>query len=272
MHLPRFVALGACLAATVAMALPAAAQPDRAPDREARTPGNPVAHCLPDGAGAPIAPDEPDTEEAGVEGSSALATIAVDEPDTPEDGAENEERGAVAQCVLDSLPDIVGNPHAASIVAVVVHGIAHGKADGTYGPHDDVTRGQMATFLSRALGLEASGDAGLPDDVDADDVHADAIAAVIEAGIAQGKADGTFAPRDGVTRGQMASFLDRALELADDAVADVPSDAKGNVHEKAIEAVVGNGIALGFSDGTFRPSERVSRAQMASFLARALDL
>jgi hypothetical protein len=267
MHLPRFVALGACLAATFALALPAAAHPDRAPDRGDRAPGNPVAHCLPDGAGAPITPDEPDTEEAG-EADSAAFVITADEADTGESGV----RGEVAQCVLDSLPDIVGNPHAASIVAVVVHGIAHGKADGTYGPHDDVTRGQMATFLSRALGLEASDDAELPDDVDADHVHADAIAAVMEAGIAQGRADGTYAPQDGVTRGQMATFLDRALDLADGAVADIPADARGNVHEKAIEAVIGNGIALGFSDGTFRPSEKVSRAQMASFLARALDL
>jgi hypothetical protein len=272
MHLPRFVALGACLAATFAMALPAAAQPDHVPDRTERDPGNPVAHCLPEHAGGdeepPVAPDEPDTEERGTDAGSSTFVLMTEESDTGESGVD----GAVAQCVLDSLPDIVGNAHAASIVAVVVHGIAHGKADGTYGPHDDVTRGQMATFLSRALGLEASDDADLPDDVDADHVHADAIAAVLEAGIAQGKADGTFGPQDDVTRGQMASFLDRALDLADGAVADLPSDARGNVHEKAIEAVVGNGIALGFSDGTFRPSERVSRAQMASFLARALDL
>jgi hypothetical protein len=276
MHLPRIVALGASVAATLALALPAAAQPpDHVPDRAEREPGNPVAHCLPDQAGGdeepPVDSDEPDTEETGVDAPSEL-TIAVDEPDTEETGVDDEERGAVAQCVLDSLPDIVGNPHASSVVALVVHGVANGKADGTYGPHDDVTRGQMATFLSRALDLEPSEDAELPDDVDADHPHAEAIAAVVEEGIAQGKGDGSYGPQDAVSRGQMATFLDRALELAEQADAEIPADARGSVHEEAIEAVVGNGIAQGFTDGTFRPNADVSRGQMASFLARGLDL
>jgi hypothetical protein len=275
MHLPRIIVLGASLAATAALALPAAAQPDHVPDRGERTPGNPVAHCLPDkgdGDELPgIAPDDPDTDESGVGDASALPSIATDEPDTEENGVDDD-RGAVAQCVLDSLPDIVGNPHASSIVALVVHGIAHGKADGTYGPHDAVTRGQMATFLGRALDLEPSEDAELPDDVAADHPHADAIAAVIEEGIAQGKADGSYGPEQAVSRGQMATFLDRALELVEQADVEIPEDARGTVHEKAIEAVLGNGVAHGFTDGTFRPSAEVSRGQMASFLARGLDL
>jgi hypothetical protein len=276
MHLPRIVVLGASVAATLALSLPAAAQPDHVPDRADREPGNPVAHCLPDKGGedeeSPVAPDDPDTEETGVDDGSTMPTIAVDEPDTDETGVDDEERGAVAQCVLDSLPDIVGNPHASSIVALVVHGIAHGKADGTYGPHDAVTRGQMATFLSRALDLEPSQDAELPDDVDADHPHADGIAAVIEEGIAKGKSDGSYGAGEAVSRGQMAAFLDRALGLAPQADVEIPADARGSVHEKAIEAVMGNGIAQGFTDGTFRPGADVSRGQMASFLARGLDL
>jgi hypothetical protein len=276
MHLPRIVVLGASLAATLALALPAAAQPDHAPDTTERDPDNPVAHCLPDRADGdevpPLAPDDPDTDEIGVGDASALPTIAVDEPDTEEGGTEGDEGDATAACVLESLPDIVGNPHAASVVALVVHGIANGKTDGTYGPHDAVTRGQMATFLSRALDLEPSEDAELPDDVDTDHPHADAIAAVIEEGIAQGKGNGSYAPQEAVNRGQMATFLDRALELAEQADIEIPADARGSAHEEAIEAVVGNGIAQGFTDGTFRPHADVSRGQMASFLARGLDL
>ena len=39
------------------------------------------------------------------------------------------------------------------IEAVYAAGIAGGYGDGNYGPADNVTRGQMAAFLARALGL-----------------------------------------------------------------------------------------------------------------------
>jgi len=39
-----------------------------------------------------------------------------------------------------------------------------------------------------------------------------------------------------------------------------------------IEALAASGITTGFPDGTFRPTEPVTRAQMATFLARALGL
>jgi hypothetical protein len=41
---------------------------------------------------------------------------------------------------------------------------------------------------------------------------------------------------------------------------------------QAIEALAASGITTGFPDGTFRPLEPVTRAQMAAFLARALGL
>lgn len=238
MQLPRFVTLVIGIGATFALALPAAgAAPDRSSEREDRVPDNPVAHCLPG---------------------------EFEDGDSVDDEA--------AQCVLGSLPDVVGSPHAASVVAVVANGIAQGKTDGTYGVQDAVTRGQMATFLSRALDLRPSEHAELPDDVGAGSPHADAIAAVIEDGIAQGKADGSYGPQEAVTRGQMATFLDRALDLPHEAGDEIPEDAKGSAHEQAIEAVIENTIALGFTDGTFRPGEAVTRGQMASFLTRALDL
>jgi nitrogen regulatory protein PII-like uncharacterized protein len=50
------------------------------------------------------------------------------------------------------------------------------------------------------------------------------------------------------------------------------SDTAGNVHEGMINALADAGIAGGFPDGTFRPGQSVSRAQMATFIGRALRL
>jgi hypothetical protein len=109
----------------------------------------------------------------------------------------------------DVPPDVT---HAAAIAAAAEAGIVEGFPDGRFQPGATITRAQMASYLARAYGLEASAPAPF-DDVRPDDVHAAAIAAVAEAGIAEGFGDGRFGPRESVTRAQMASFLARAEGL-----------------------------------------------------------
>ena len=50
----------------------------------------------------------------------------------------------------DVNPDMQFFPY---IEAIYAAGITTGYGDGTYRPEEPVTRGQMAAFLSRALGL-----------------------------------------------------------------------------------------------------------------------
>jgi hypothetical protein len=172
----------------------------------------------------------------------------------------------LTESIDNAFTDITGNVHEAAILWVAGEGIATGFGDGRFGPNDDVTRGQMATFLSRALDLPP-GTATFTD-IDGN-THADAIRAVAEAGISEGRGDGTFGPDEPVTRGQMATFLTRALDLAPGA-ATFPDVDPENVHAPGISAVAEAGITSGFADGTFGPSNPVTRGQMATFLFNAL--
>lgn len=106
--------------------------------------------------------------------------------------------------------DTAGHTHEASIGAVAAAGIASGGADGCFRPNDAVTRGQLATFLANAEGLTAQA-ANFCDT--AGHTHEGSIGAVAAAGIASGGADGCYRPNDPVTRGQMATFIARALGL-----------------------------------------------------------
>lgn len=170
-----------------------------------------------------------------------------------------------------------GSTHAAAIAAVAAAGIAGGFGDDTFRPELAVTRGQMATFLSHALDLdiEAAPTTDYPD-VPPASTHAGTIAAATEAGIAGGFPDGAFRPAATVTRGQMATFLARALtlDLANVDVAGLPLTdvAEGDTHATAIAAVFDLDIAGGFADDTYRPADQVTRGQMATFLARAFQL
>ena len=81
-----------------------------------------------------------------------------------------------------------------------------------YCPHASVTRGQMATFLKRAFELAPGPSAGFVDI--AGNTHADHIDALAAAEITVGCAvnPDRYCPHASVPRGQMATFLTRAIE------------------------------------------------------------
>ena len=94
-------------------------------------------------------------------------------------------------------------------------GITKGCATGParYCPSETVTRGQMATFLKRAFGIEATRPGGFTDI--AGNFHAGSIDALVAADITAGCATdpARYCPAAPVDRGQMATFLARALGL-----------------------------------------------------------
>ena len=82
---------------------------------------------------------------------------------------------------------------------------------GVTGPHDFVSRAQMATFLARAFDLQSGSQAGFVDV--SGNVHAPQIGALAASGITVGCAAGPprrYCPDDFVSRAQMATFLKRA--------------------------------------------------------------
>ena len=82
-----------------------------------------------------------------------------------------------------------------------------------------------------------------------------------------------FCPDRQVTRGQMAAFLVRALELSAQGSVDFIDD-DGSVFEADIEKLATAGITYGCnppSNNRFCPDRQVTRGQMAAFLVRALD-
>jgi uncharacterized protein YkwD len=105
----------------------------------------------------------------------------------------------------------------------------------------------------------------------ADSEFRDDIVWIAEAGITRGCSATRFCPDLVVRRDQMATFLARAMGLAS-ASKDWFTDDDDNSHHGRINRVAEARVTKGCAKTKFCPDTRVSRAQMASFLARALSL
>ena len=163
------------------------------------------------------------------------------------------------------------NVHVGFIEAIAERGIAQGCAPRRYCPGEPVSRGQMASFLQRALNLPES-DADHFDD-DEGSIHEAAINAVATAGIARGCAERRYCSRDDVSRAQMATFIAEAFDLVASQVNFFRDDG-GNVHEPSINALARSGVTEG-CDAEFTeycPGQIVQRDQMATFIAKGLGL
>jgi hypothetical protein len=92
-----------------------------------------------------------------------------------------------------------------------------------------------------------------------------------QSGITGGCAPSRFCPDASVTREQMASFLVRALDLPR-AGRDAFTDDAASIHQSDINRLAAARITGGCAPARFCPLAVVTRAQMASFLARAFAL
>jgi hypothetical protein len=166
-------------------------------------------------------------------------------------------------------PDVSGNPLRPGIEAVTAAGVVGGYPDGTFGPQRSVTRGQMATFVTRALDIGNPPPRSFPDI--AGSPHEVAITRLAGAGVVTGFADGTFRPNVDLSRAQLATYLARSAGLP--VVApnpSIPDVATNDVHAATIAAVVAAGILDLRADGRFDPGSRPTRADMSDAIARLL--
>nr|WP_281391844.1 S-layer homology domain-containing protein [Bacillus benzoevorans] len=157
------------------------------------------------------------------------------------------------------------------VVYLSSKGYITGYGDNTFKTGDTVTRAQAAIMIGRALGLN-----GDPRDTKFSDVVANVtgsgyIASAVDKGIISGFADGTFRPNQPVTRGQMAIFLNRAFTLNAGNVNNFTDVSANMASYQAIINVASNGIAGGYTDGTYRPDQHLNRGQFSAFLARTLE-
>jgi hypothetical protein len=210
----------------------------------------------------------------------APAPAPAPPPNVPPTNTRTIDDACPSQVPRGTFVDVpASNVHARPIDCVAWWEVAGGVTTKSYAPAAPVNRAQMASFVARAIDAAGYVLPASPADAFGDDngsVHERSINQLAAVGVVTGVRPGVFAPGDLVTRAQMATFLVRAYDLI--AVSDLPNvgnrfvDVDGTAHEANINKAAGAGLAGGTEFGYFSPLADVSRAQLASFLARTLDL
>lgn len=170
-----------------------------------------------------------------------------------------------------SFPDVKpNNSHYEAITSLAQQGVIQGFPDGDFKPNVDVTRGQAAKMIVKAFNLSVLDpkDSNFSD-VDLHDEYRPYIATLKELGIVKGYDDGTFGIDNSVTRAQMAKMV--ALAIGIEAKGKHPFKDTYNDAEtdRYITALYEHDITIGTSPTTFSPSNKITRAQLATFLYRA---
>jgi hypothetical protein len=151
-----------------------------------------------------------------------------------------------------------------------------GYADGSVRPNANITRAEVATIFFRLMTDDYRAANWSTEnsfsDVTTDAWYNNAVSTAAAADILTGYADGTFRPNQSITRAEFAAIAARFLssEVEDNGTSRF-SDIAGHWAEDAINRAVAAGWISGYSDGTFRPDQRITRAEVVSVINSMLD-
>jgi len=182
-----------------------------------------------------------------------------------------------AAAASTSVPfdDIAGSFAKNEIIELVKEGVVNGAGNRKFEPEKNVTRAEFVTMTDRLLRL-APVDADIPtfSDVSAKSWYYGWIEAAVQLGIAEGKSKRTFEPSSRITRQEAAVLIVKALKVnpGNDAGSDLSYNDADQIAPWAapyVQAAHTLGLMDG-ANGTFRPSEAMTREETAAVLARIL--
>lgn len=164
-----------------------------------------------------------------------------------------------------NVPDMLnGDDHYAYVV---------GYSDGTVRPNANISRAEVATIFFRLLKAEVR-DGNLTaenafKDVTDGEWHNKAISTMAKLGAVKGRNAEAFDPDAPITRAEFATICAR-FDKTQISTSSNFTDISGHWAEKYIERAAALGWIAGYSDGTFRPSNYITRAEAMTMINRVL--
>lgn len=179
---------------------------------------------------------------------------------------------------VKSFIDASGSP--AIIAAACLNTKDHysyliGYSDGTVRPNGRITRAEVATIFFRLLTDDArqrnwSSENNFSD-VSADKWYNNAVSTLCHMGVLGGYSDGTFRPNAPITRAEFAKIAVSFAQTNGSAVYSYFTDVKTtDWFAPYVTTAKDSGLIEGYSDGSFKPENRITRAEACAIVNRVL--
>ena len=150
-----------------------------------------------------------------------------------------------------------------------------GYSDGTVRPNGRITRAEVATIFFRLLTDDArqrnwSSENNFSD-VSADKWYNNAVSTLCHMGVLGGYSDGTFRPNAPITRAEFAKIAVSFSQANGSAVYSYFTDVKTtDWFAPYVTAAKDSSLIEGYSDGSFKPENRITRAEACAIVNRVL--
>ena len=145
--------------------------------------------------------------------------------------------------------------------------IVTGVGNGYFSPDTNVTRGQFAKMVVKALDLKST-DSITFKDVPATNIFYNEVNILGSLNISVGDENGNFNPNKYVTREQIALFLSRALQITSNT--ELPFEDVTN-YKSAIAALYEEEIIKGKTATKFDPKANATRGEVAALITRTIN-
>ena len=203
----------------------------------------------------------------GVVTAKAVGTVTIH--------AQNENEDLSADCTVHVLFEDVADTGAYFYTPVywaVGKGITSGTSATTFSPYNSCTRGQVMAFLYKAMGSPEVSSSNPFTDVKESDYFYKPVLWAVSQGITSGTSATTFSPYNPCTRAQVMSFLYKAMGSPEVSGSNPFTDVKeSDYFYKPVLWAVSRGITNGTSATTFGPYNTCTRAQVMTFLYKAMN-
>ena len=192
--------------------------------------------------------------------------IAVSKKDVSTSSSTSDKNAKTVKNSRSKTPSMLnGKDHFAYIV---------GYPDKTVHPQSSITRAEVATIFFRLLTEETrTANATKTNkyaDVSSDKWYNQAVSTLSAMGIIKGDSRGNFNPNAPITRAEFAAIAAR-LDKTEDVAAASFGDVAMHWAKPEISVAANNGWINGYTDGTFHPDSRITRAEAMAMINRVLQ-
>ena len=192
--------------------------------------------------------------------------IAVSKKDVSTSSSMSDKNAKTVKNSRSKTPSMLnGKDHFAYIV---------GYPDKTVHPQSSITRAEVATIFFRLLTEETrTANATKTNnyaDVSSDKWYNQAVSTLSAMGIIKGDSRGNFNPNAPITRAEFAAIAAR-FDKTEDVAAASFGDVATHWAKPEISVAANNGWINGYTDGTFHPDSRITRAEAMAMINRVLQ-